>query len=525
MSTRELYSALRTTNSALAADLDRVIHEALEIWKRPHLNAFTEHGAAHIAQVERNLDALTRPLQASKAPLGAEEIYVLLAACYLHDIGMQLHRPDAREKHAQVAYELILHSFARVEKTDFRVTLPISDTNAREAIARVARGHWTSFALELPEEDQLYGNRRGRIRLLACLLALADLLDLSPERAGFFRSWHTLYKLDEHGELHQTKHELVRGCRIEAPNPRDAGELQFQVRWRGKDEPIPLLSDWVLHQCTAEWRRLAPVLRLESGGAIRWADPWALALLDETIGPSPVLSPGAMAELARQRAEQQRINRDAFVAAFYEALRTGSKTLFRVPSDARQDGSHMSRWCRAAARAHGVRAIELSLRPSAAQDLVSAAAIILAQLGESLPGCGPEEALDRLRRALSRPDCGPVVYVVVAASGLSKDFVPLLEAMLAHAPDAPAARVAVLLTPDQDELQQISGAHLDRPEWAALGEEEIRRHLSESWGLSASQLEEGVGTALSLGLEREPGKLYTFVERSFAKWQTQELHG
>jgi hypothetical protein len=118
-----------------------------------------------------------------------------------------------------------------------------------------------------------------------------------------------------------------------------------------------------------------------------------------------------------------------------------------------------------------------------------------------------------------------VVYVVVAASGLSKDFVPLLEAMLTHAPDAPAARVAVLLTPDQDELQQISGAHLDRPEWAALGEEEIRRHLSESWGLSASQLEEGVGTALSLGLEREPGKLYTFVERSFAKWQTQELHG
>ena len=69
MAERELYQALRDTDPDLAKRLDKIFEEAREIWKYPHLLEMTEHGYAHIAQVETNLDALTRPLQASRTPL------------------------------------------------------------------------------------------------------------------------------------------------------------------------------------------------------------------------------------------------------------------------------------------------------------------------------------------------------------------------------------------------------------------------------------------------------------------------
>ncbi|HEY0511944.1 MAG TPA: hypothetical protein VGH73_08570 [Thermoanaerobaculia bacterium] len=160
MAKRELYQELRQADSELAKRLDKVCEEALEIWRYPHLLQMTEHGRPHIEQVEANLDALTRPLQASGSPLEAAEIYVLLAACWLHDIGMQLHVLDARAAHAQHSYDLILRSFTQVDGGDLRlkVTLPIEGTNSREAIALVARAHWASFALELPSQEHIFGN-------------------------------------------------------------------------------------------------------------------------------------------------------------------------------------------------------------------------------------------------------------------------------------------------------------------------------------------------------------------------------
>ena len=193
---RSLYNQLRQQSGSLADSLDRITNEALVLWQGQHLRTFTAHGESHILQVEANLDALTRALQISPQKLQPQEMYVLIAACYLHDIGMQLGERDAREKHAQYAFDLILRSHARNNNEERRVTLPIDDRNAREAIAATARGHWTNFAVELVREDVLVGMSRGRLRLLGLLLAVADLLDLSPVRATYFRSIHQLDKLD-----------------------------------------------------------------------------------------------------------------------------------------------------------------------------------------------------------------------------------------------------------------------------------------------------------------------------------------
>src|ERR1044071_749091 len=201
-----LYKDLEALNRDLAYEFVEIYNEARKIWSNPALRTFTEHGEKHTKQVIDNLDRLTRPLMrlpvsqnASEltGPLKAHEIFVLLSGCCLHDIGMQLDNVDARDKHAEYACNLILHSSARIDFNFRRTTLPIIDDNAREAIALVARAHWTDYALNLEEYDnRIYENQRGRLPLLGCLLAMADLLDLSPVRANYFRTIHRLYELD-----------------------------------------------------------------------------------------------------------------------------------------------------------------------------------------------------------------------------------------------------------------------------------------------------------------------------------------
>src|ERR1039458_5776181 len=203
---RRLFEELQHGNAQLARELTRVAEQAQEIWTSQHLREFTVHGSSHFFQVEANLDALTANLQRSNHKLGPEEIFVLIAACHLHDIGMQLGVSDARQRHAEYAYDLILYSSAQIGPDQRRVTLSISNPNARLAIAKVARGHWTDFALRLPEDDFIYENVRGRLRLLAILLATADLLDTSAIRAGYFRTDHRLFDLNPISELHQTFH-------------------------------------------------------------------------------------------------------------------------------------------------------------------------------------------------------------------------------------------------------------------------------------------------------------------------------
>ncbi|HEY0366365.1 MAG TPA: hypothetical protein VGC73_07830, partial [Pyrinomonadaceae bacterium] len=122
-------------DTPLAAEFDRIYEEAGEIWKEQYMLKFTEHGPLHTQQVERNLDDLTRPLQDSPNKLKPDEIFVLLSAACLHDIGMQLiDDPEARRKHAEHAYNLILNSSAQIGTELRRVTLPIRDPISRIAI-------------------------------------------------------------------------------------------------------------------------------------------------------------------------------------------------------------------------------------------------------------------------------------------------------------------------------------------------------------------------------------------------------
>ena len=292
-SPRLLYQDLCRSSPELGGELDAITKEALVLWQNQNLRTFTAHGADHILQVESNLDSLTSQLQKFQERLTPEEIFILLAACYLHDIGMQLGERDARENHAQYAFDLILNSYASHHGEERRVTLPIHDRNARQAIAGVARGHWTSFALELPSDDVIHGNTRGRLRLLGLLLATADLLDLSPVRATHFRSIHLLDQLDSVAELHQVKHESVKGFRIVSPDPRIPEALQYQLEWADDGPTTRMISEWELHWFSSQYEVVSGPLHSESGGRIRWHEPWISVTFRPPVGPPILLSESA----------------------------------------------------------------------------------------------------------------------------------------------------------------------------------------------------------------------------------------
>ena len=346
---RRLFEHLRESNKDLATELSRICDEAAAIWQSQHLREFTVHSGPHYYQVEVNLDSLTANLQASSHPLSSEEIFVLIAACHLHDIGMQLGVPDAREKHAPYVYDLILHSSVWVGPDQRTVTLPIHDPNARLAIAKVARGHWTEFALQLPEEDYLYGQTRGRLKLLGVLLATADLLDTSAIRAGYFRSDHRLFDLNPVSELHQTLHSLVVGYQIKPEDPHVPDKLVFELEWRDKTDLVQKISEWQLRWFSSQIRQTASEMERLSGGAMRWATPWARVVFRNPEGPMPQLSDAATRVLNADLAAQRRINRDQFVREFQDSLKARSPILFVLPLSSASDVKYVIEWCRAQA--------------------------------------------------------------------------------------------------------------------------------------------------------------------------------
>lgn len=513
MTSRILYEELKLANKPdLVEELDGICKAALGIWDEQYLRPFTAHGRAHIDQVERNLDSLSRPLQKFGTPLTPEEILVLLSACYLHDIGMQLDDKFARERHAQYAYNLILHSSATIAGSSRRVTLPITDDTSRTAIAKVARGHWTDFALQLPETDFIGYNKQGRVKLLGTLLAIADLLDLSPVRARYYRTVHRLYTLGPLSELHQSMHALVKGFEITAPDSKLPQDLQFNLFWRSDTDVVRRISDWIMHWMSSQWRRLHEVLYSESGGQIRWVEPWSHVSFDPPEGPIPKLSRAADSVLNLERAEQLRIDRETFAKAFENAIGSAGATLFILPSDSALDGRPMSEWCTARASVEGCLVGKVDVQPGTAMDVASSVATLLEQWGQHLPECDDETALSELGLLVCAENKRGMVSVIVTERYRNDLLADLLDKLLQRPSNAKALPcVCVLLTTGGEGPVRLPGVTIRKMLGAVLQNKDIGTHLQNSWGYSEEKSLETISRMTVLSIADKPGIVYTYI--------------
>lgn len=132
----------------------------------------TESGAKHLRSVQQLLDRLV-PLNKLQN-YNPIELFVLLVAVYLHDIGKSLNRKgDVDVHHAITGRDAIVRVAADL------------DIEEPEALAAgyLVEGHGLDEIGRLPEKTGVYPYGEIRIRYLSALLRLADDLDMCFTRA------------------------------------------------------------------------------------------------------------------------------------------------------------------------------------------------------------------------------------------------------------------------------------------------------------------------------------------------------
>ena len=527
-----LYRELRALDQRLADEFDDIYRRSLEIWASPALRTFTEHGEEHTESVARNLDVLTRPLQSlpvpanpneSTGPLQAHEIFVLLSACCLHDIGMQLDNKDARAKHAEYACNIILHSSSRIDFDLRRITLPPLNDNAREAIALVARAHWTDYALDLERyDDRIYNNLRGRLSLLGVLLAMADLLDLSPVRANYFRSDDRLYHLDPRAWLHHITHVRVKGCEILGPDRK--GELQFEVVWREGEnnrdcEDIRTISDWVITWFNSQWGLLSAALYEYSSGAIRWSAPWFKVGFVKSLIPLEAerkwLTPEARNILGAERIDQRRIDRDKFIGHFKDSINNHAAVIYTVPWDSDFDGGFLCDWCEAHATTVDnckVARVSIGRTPSTATSLSGIISDLMKGWQEGWSECNDRQALERLRGFLSSKPDTAFVSIIVSEYRQGR-LNNLIRALMQRPAGAPAgARLCLLRTPNDVRLRRLDGVTVIPFDAQPFSRQDIEEHLKKQYGYPEVASREKYEQLSKLPNSQKPMMMYDYIE-------------
>jgi|GEM_PF-3536876 len=290
---QNLSDYLHGNDSKLFDQLPSIKEAVEELWTHPQHGQFTDHTVEHSERVIQNLNALTYDMMGTGKRLCPHEVFYLLAAVYLHDVGMQMQRRDGsqillekygeetlnsvddrpfreiiRDHHALVSAEMIVNS-ARDPETYYDFKVPVEDAGY---IASIAKGHGLDVeALNTGEyADTPVGSDTIRLRLLAALLRLADELDVDRRRVNL-----ELLKtevVEPESQLHWWKHHYVEGAKIE----KGSILLHFRLPSEKYAEPI---REYVMGRLRQEDEELGPIL---------WQQDVKLRLLPPMVTKDPL---------------------------------------------------------------------------------------------------------------------------------------------------------------------------------------------------------------------------------------------
>ncbi|HKL42758.1 MAG TPA: GNAT family N-acetyltransferase [Clostridia bacterium] len=201
--------------------------------------SYTLHDLDHFTQVARNAEKIVRGFDLSN-----EELFILLAACYCHDLGMAstiekqsfkiVDQHTHRKYHAHLSRQYIFNHMRQ----------QIPDEKYREAIGIVSEGHgrwdWdAAFFNDINGEEDVI-----RIRFLTLILSLADLLDLRNDRKNppSYNSIDDLLQgnvLDNISKVHWLKHYYSKQPDIFNNNGTIEITLKGEVGKKGIADKIP----------------------------------------------------------------------------------------------------------------------------------------------------------------------------------------------------------------------------------------------------------------------------------------------
>lgn len=224
-----LEKKLKDENFELWSSLVRIIDAATKIWRETKLRWYTDHGISHSERVIQNIEKIIEPL---RNELTGEELYILLAACYLHDIGMQYLKipgkngPPSledveyiRKEHPKRSAELIRENAVPL---DGAKNFPLNiTTEFLGAIMAIVQAHGTEYFSECVEKltnnPPRPNNQNIRGPFLAALLMMGDELDLHEKRSNqcFDPTRSKLENFTAESLLHIYKHHYITSVDLE----------------------------------------------------------------------------------------------------------------------------------------------------------------------------------------------------------------------------------------------------------------------------------------------------------------------
>lgn len=259
------------------------IQQACEkVWAKPKMLWFTDHTTAHSRRMVSLLNKILATLEGTCHVLIPDECFVLLASCYLHDVGMQDVRVDdkpietlteedyerVRKEHAQRTYDLIREGALRPGGAD-SVDLRIEGLGEyTRAIMRVCKAHATDYFREVLEQIKddpfTIQNRDIRGALLCALLLIADELDLARSRVDFDTA--KLLDLSADSQLHWFTHHYISKV--------DVAEQKITITFRfprSFENDIALIQQRAAIKLTSQLGMCNPVTEHSTGGILRLA--------------------------------------------------------------------------------------------------------------------------------------------------------------------------------------------------------------------------------------------------------------
>jgi hypothetical protein len=240
-------------NPDLQSKLDSIKRAASKIWKAPKLlRHFTNHGIKHSENIIRILNLILEDMSTMKNELSEHEIFILLAASYLHDIGMQSayhaglpYKADysledkkiIRDKHHETSAKMIRESVdPRAER---RVNCGLQDCvnpNYVNFIAILSESH----RMNKPEiysdklnDDYLMTGEKIRIRLLVSLLRLADELDRDYRRVNLDEL--KLWDIPTESKMYWWIHHYTKAISIENGRIKILFRVPIQYKNKSKE--------------------------------------------------------------------------------------------------------------------------------------------------------------------------------------------------------------------------------------------------------------------------------------------------
>lgn len=287
---------------------------AQKIWENPRLNWYTGHGVEHSKRIIFHLNRLCKGLPRIPPDTGIPhyglkplEVFLLLAAARLHDIGMQdlsdlnnlpVDKMDenawdeVRRRHPKRTYEIIMmHAAGSEKRNEFQ--LGIKPQPAIHApLALICKGHGSDYFDEVVE---IFGKRtfdidgkgtKIRGRLLTALLLMADELDLHHSRAVFKEN----YPLSGVSKLHHFRHHYIEQVEVISGThgiPETNRQVNIIYHFPGTpEENNPWrenLQRWVKEKIEKEAERTASFLHEGFDGHFSWAEPFVDVRIEEAL--------------------------------------------------------------------------------------------------------------------------------------------------------------------------------------------------------------------------------------------------